>query len=115
MSVFLCIRMDVNIGDRTFDEVTQDAFPAEGVVRMLQLPALQWKIWGVDPERKQAGGFYLFAARQAAEAYAAQAVRTLQERPGISNVTAQIWSISEEQTRLTKGPIDLPMIQDLTE
>ncbi len=113
MSVFLAVRMDVNIQDRTFDEVTNEAFPMEGVARMLKLPTLQWKIWATDPERRQAAGFYLFASRQAAEGYAHQCVRVLQERPGISNVTTQIWTISEEQTRMTKGPIDLPMIQDL--
>ena len=113
MSVFLCVKMDVNCGESEFDKATKEAFPQEGVQRMLQLPALQWKIWCVDPERKQAGGFYLFAAREAAEGYAKQAVLALQQRPGISNVTTQIWTINEENTRMTKGPIDLPQIKDL--
>lgn len=113
MSVFLAVKMDVNIGDRPFDDVTNEAFPKEGVARMLKLPTLQWKIWGIDPERREAAGFYLFAKREAAEQYAHQCVRVLQERPGISNVTTQIWTISEEQTRMTKGPIDLPMIQEI--
>lgn len=113
MSVFLAVRMDVFTDGRDFSAVTNEAFPMEGVARMLKLPTLQWKIWAVDPERRQAAGFYLFAQREAAEAYAHQCVRVLQDRPGISNVTTQIWTISEEQTRMTKGPIDLPMIQDL--
>ena len=113
MSVFLAVKMDVAIGDRDFDTVTQEAFSMEGVARMRQLPTLQWKIWGVDPERRQASGFYLFKNREAAEGYAHQCVRVLQERPGISNVTTQIWTICEEQTRGTMGPIDLPMISEL--
>lgn len=113
MSVFLAVKMDIHVGDRDFDTVVKESFPMEGVARMLQLPTLQWKIWTVDPERRQAAGFYLFADPNAAKQYAHQCVRFLQERPAISNVTAQLWTISEEQTRMTKGPIDLPMIQEL--
>lgn len=113
MSVFLAVKMDINTDGRDFDAVTNESFPMEGVMRMLKLPTLQWKIWGVDPERRQASGFYLFASREAAEKYADQCIRTLQDRPAISNVTAQIWTICEEQTRATHGPIDLPMISEL--
>lgn len=113
MSVFLAVKMDIAVGNKEFDAVTQEAFPMEGVARMRALPTLQWKIWGVDPERHQASGFYLFKNREAAQRYAHQCVRVLQERPGISNVTAQIWTICEEQTRGTMGPIDLPMISEL--
>lgn len=113
MSVFLAVKMDISVGDHDFDEVANEAFPMEGVARMLKLPSLQWKIWCTDSERRNAAGFYLFAKREAAEQYAYQCVRALQDRPYISNVTTQIWTISEEQTRMTKGPIDLPMIQDL--
>lgn len=113
MSVFLCVKMDVAAKDDNFKEITETAFPMEGAYRMLELPTLQWKIWGEDPQKKQVSGFYLFAAREAAEGYAKHAVETLQKRPGISNVTTQIWSIIEEQTRITKGPIDLPQIKDL--
>lgn len=112
MSVLLCVKMDVDASDSNFDEKTTAAFPIEGAYRMLQLPTLQWKIWGVNPQKKQVCGFYLFAAREAAETYAKQAILTLQQRPGIYNVTSQIWSIIEEQTRITKGPIDAPQIQD---
>lgn len=113
MSVLLVVRQDVYVGDSDFAAVTKKAFPPAGVERMLNLPTLQWKIWAADPERRQTCGFYLFADRAEAEKYAHQAVRTLQEREGIFNVTTQIWSINEEKTRLTKGPIDVPMIRDL--
>ena len=115
MSVFLEVRMDINTGGREFEEFNKASFTEEGVQRMLKLPTLQWKIWTTDPERRQAAGFYLFAKREAAEQYAHQCVRLLQERNGIDNVTAQLWTISERQTRITKGPIDVPMIQELSE
>ena len=46
MSVFLAVKMDVAIGDKDFDTVTQEACPMEGGARMRALPTLQWKIWG---------------------------------------------------------------------
>lgn len=113
MSVFLCVKMDLGGEGLTYEETVATAFNMEGAQRMLELPTLQWKIWGLDPDKKQGCGFYLFASREAAEGYAKQAVLTLQARQGVSNVTTQIWTIAEEQTRITKGPIDLPQIKEL--
>jgi hypothetical protein len=115
MSVLVHVKMDVAANDENFGKVVQEAFPEEYVSRVLELPTLQWKIWGVDPQKRQGSGFYLFATREAAKLYAKEVVFVLQQRPGIFNVTAQIWSISEEKTRKTKGPIDVPQIKDLKE
>lgn len=53
MSVLLCVKMDVDASDSNFDEKTTAAFPIEGAYRMLQLPTLQWKIWGVNPQKNK--------------------------------------------------------------
>ncbi len=113
MSVLLFMKMDLGVQKDNFDEVVSGAFNEDGVKRMLGLPTLQWKIWGMDPIKHEGCGCYLFADRKAAEAYAAQAIPALESREGVSSVTAQIWTIAEEQTRITKGPIDLPMISEL--
>jgi hypothetical protein len=115
MSVLLHVKMDIAGNDANFDEVSRDAFPIEGAYKMLELPTLQWKIWGIDPQKRQGSGFYLFAVKEAAKEWAKKVVFALQQRPGISNITTQIWSIAEEQTRITKGPIDVPQIKDLKE
>lgn len=115
MSVLLCVKMDLGVRNDNFEEVASTAFTEDGVKAVLQLPTLQWKIWGSDPAKKEACGFYLFASREAARAYADKAILMLQSREGIENVTAQIWTISEEQTKITKGPIDAPMISELTD
>ena len=44
---------------------------------------------------------------------AVEVVGQLQVRPGISNVTTQIWELDAEKTRITHGPIDVPKISDL--
>lgn len=113
MPVFLCVKMDLGVKKDNFEEVVNTAFTMEGAYRMLELPTLQWKIWGLDPAKKEGCGFYLFAARQAAEAYAEQVVLNMQAREGVENVTTQIWEIADKQTRITKGPIDLPQIKEL--
>lgn len=113
MSVLLCVKMDLGVEKDNFQEVCDTAFNLEGAKRMLELPTLQWKIWGLDSAKKEGCGFYLFKSEEAAQAYAKQAILMLQQREGITNVTAQIWCIAEEQTRLTRGPIDLPMIKEL--
>ena len=115
MSVFLCVKMDLGGEGLSYEETIDTAFTMEGAYRMLQLPTLQWKIWGLDSDKKQGSGFYLFASREAAEGYAKQVVAAMEARKGISNVTTQIWTIAEEQTHITKGPIDLPQIKDLKE
>ena len=115
MSVLLCVKMDVACSEQDFEKVTKSAFPPAGVQMMLELPTLQWKIWGVNPDRKQCTGVYLFASREAAEDYTKMVVPMLQERRGIYNVTTNIWAILEEETRITKGPIDVPQIADLAE
>ena len=65
MSVFLAVKMDVAIGDKDFDTVTQEAFPMEGVARMRSLPTLQWKIWGgwILKDDRQADSIYLRAVK----------------------------------------------------
>jgi len=105
--------MDVECKDDEFYMVAQGAFPPGGAYEMKKLPTLQWKIYGIDPQKRQVSGFYLFKSREAAEKRAEEAIIQLQQRPGIINVTSQLWEIVEEPTRICKGPIDLPMIQDL--
>lgn len=113
MSVMLIMKMDIDTSNGTFTEVTEAAFPEEGVYRMLELPALQWKIWLKDEANEQVSGVYLFAAREAAEGYAKMASENIGIRPGIKNLTNQIWDIYEDKTQITKGPIDLPLIKEL--
>ena len=43
---------------------------AEAASRFVDVDGLKWKVWLVDEERKPAGGIYLFANRDKAEAYA---------------------------------------------
>lgn len=113
MSVLLAVKMDLAIPAGAGLEAVNGAFPIEGAYRMLKLPGLQWKIWGTDMNKKEACGFYLFATMEDAKRRAAEVVGQLQVRPGISNVTTQIWELDAEKTRITHGPIDVPKISDL--
>lgn len=67
-------------------------------------PGLLWKIWTEDAERQLAGGIYLFATRQDAEAYRRMHTARL-EGMGVSGIEAQILDTNEALTRITGGPL----------
>ena len=53
MSVLLAVKMDLAIPAGAGLEAVNGAFPIEGAYRMLELPGLQWKIWGDRHEQKR--------------------------------------------------------------
>jgi len=67
-------------------------------------PGLLWKIWTEDAERQLAGGVYLFATRQDAEAYRHMHTGRL-EGMGITGIEAQLLDTNETLTRLNGGPL----------
>ncbi|MBB3184242.1 putative ATP-grasp superfamily ATP-dependent carboligase [Halomonas fontilapidosi] len=67
-------------------------------------PGLVWKIWTEDAERQLAGGVYLFATRQDAEAYRHMHTARL-EGMGISGIEAQILETNEALTAINGGPL----------
>jgi len=67
-------------------------------------PGLLWKIWTEDAEHQLAGGVYLFATRQDAEAYRHMHMARL-EGMGISGIEAQILDTNETLTEINGGPL----------
>lgn len=82
-------------------------FPtAQEAAPLADVPGLQWKLWIRDERTKRRGGFYLFADRASAETWREKIIDKLRERsPG---VTARILDIDEANSRLTRGPLDVP-------
>ena len=68
-------------------------------------PGLLWKIWTEDAERELAGGVYLFATREDAEAYRRMHTDRL-EGMGISGVEAQILETNEALSDINGGPLE---------
>jgi hypothetical protein len=67
-------------------------------------PGFLWKIWTENAPAREAGGVYLFADGESAEAY----IRKHTERLGafgISNINAKTFDVNVELTRVNHGPL----------
>ncbi|MDO9499587.1 YdhR family protein [Falsiroseomonas sp.] len=67
-------------------------------------PGLLWKIWTEEPAEGRAGGVYLFATREAAEAYHAMHAARLAAR-GVTGIEATYRGVNETLSRLDRGPV----------
>ncbi len=88
--------------------VPPDTFLAhsrEAATIIASLEGLIWKIWVLQPEESEVGGIYLFANREAAEAYLnhpiVQAVRL---NPDVISSQSQLWSVESSLSALTRAP-----------
>ncbi len=67
---------------------------------------LIWKIWVLQEEEFEMGGIYLFANREAAEAYLnhpiVQAVRL---NPNVVSTQSQLWNVESSLSAVTRAPL----------
>ncbi len=67
-------------------------------------PGLLWKIWTEDEAGKRAGGVYLFATREDAEAYCRMHTARL-ESMGVTGIEAQLLEANEALSAINGGPL----------
>jgi len=67
-------------------------------------PGLLWKIWTEDEQAGRAGGVYLFASREDAEAYRRMHTARL-EGMGVTGIEAQILEANEALSAINGGPL----------
>ncbi|MDY7115558.1 monooxygenase [Halomonas sp. SSL-5] len=67
-------------------------------------PGLLWKIWTEDEQAGRAGGVYLFATREDAEAYRRMHTARL-EGMGVAGIEAQILEANEALSAINGGPL----------
>jgi len=85
-------------------DFSQAMLPAAPVIA--DVPGLHWKVWLMDEARREAGGIYLFEDEATASAFVAgPIVAGLKANPVVSDVSIKQFGISEEHTRITRGPI----------
>jgi hypothetical protein len=70
-----------------------------------QETGLIWKIWTENRETQTAGGIYLFESGELARAYLQKHTARLQAL-GITDISAAVFDINIELTRITRGPVD---------
>jgi hypothetical protein len=89
-----------------YEAMIEQAAPA-----IAQVEGLAWKIFIIDEEAQEAGGLYLFESIDAAEAYVhGPIIGQLGQHPGISNISVKFFNSLESATRMTRGPIDVPVL-----
>jgi Putative mono-oxygenase ydhR len=67
-------------------------------------PGLIWKVWTENPVVGEAGGIYLFADPESAEAYRLLHTERLQSF-GITQITAKTFSVNEPLSAVTRVPL----------
>jgi len=78
-------------------EVASVAASVEGLI---------WKIWILQEEQFEMGGGYLFADRQAAEAYLNHPiVQVLTSNPAVVSTQSQLWDVENSLSALTRAPL----------
>jgi hypothetical protein len=74
--------------------------------QFLNVAGLQWKIWLDDADERMCGGIYLFADREAAEAYVAGPIGDrMRSHPDIQELSVRIFDIRERMSEITNAPL----------
>jgi hypothetical protein len=67
---------------------------------------LIWKLWLLREEELEMGGMYLFANRQAAEAYLNHPViQAVCSNPAVVSGQSQLWEVESSLSALTRAPV----------
>jgi hypothetical protein len=78
----------------TFSALAQSISRETGIV---------WKIWTENEDAREAGGIYLFEDEKSARAYLEKHAARL-KAAGISEISAKIFDVNSELSRITRGP-----------
>jgi Putative mono-oxygenase ydhR len=82
------------------------AHSREAATVIASVQTLIWKIWVLNEEESEIGGVYLFAKREAAEAYLNHAaVQALRSNPAVVSSQCQLWDVENSLSALTRAPL----------
>jgi len=78
----------------------------EAATIIASVQGLIWKIWVLQEEEFEIGGMYLFADREAAEAYLNHpVVQALRSNPAVVSAHSQLWNVESSLSALTRAPL----------
>ena len=67
---------------------------------------LEWKVWLHEPEKKMAGGIYLFKDEKSVNDYlAGKIVADIMKHPALSDIDAKVFDVLPEHSKVTRAPI----------
>jgi hypothetical protein len=78
----------------------------EAATSIASVEGLIWKIWVLQDEEFEMGGMYLFANREAAEAYLNHPViKAMRSHPAVVSTQSQLWDVERSLSALTRAPL----------
>ena len=86
----------------------------EAAFTIASVEGLIWKIWVLQKERREIGGIYLFADREAAEAYLNHPViQAVRSNPAVVSTESQLWDVQGSLSAVTRAPLPGVSVLDL--
>src|SRR5215471_1581475 len=78
----------------------------EAATIIASVEGLIWKIWLLQEKEFEVGGIYLFANREAAEAYLSHpVVQAVCSNPAVVSTQSQLWNVESSLSALTGAPL----------
>ena len=72
------------------------------------VPGLQWKVWLLNEQEKEAGGIYLFNSEESLNDYLAGPVAAqVKGHPALRDITVKRFDVMHEVTAVTRGPVSV--------
>lgn len=97
----LHLRFKLRVSPHIFAAKSREA---AGVIASVE--GLIWKIWVLRDEESEIGGMYLFANREAAEAYLNHPViQAMRSNPAVVSTDYQLWGVESSLSALTRAPL----------
>ena len=82
------------------------AHSREAATIIASVEGLIWKVWVLQKEEFEIGGMYLFANREAAEAYLKHPViQAVSSNPAVVSHQSQLWDVESSLSALTRAPL----------
>lgn len=70
------------------------------------VPGLQWKVWLLNEQEREAGGIYLFKDDQSLNGYlSGPIVAQIKSHPAMRDINVKRFDVMEEVTATTRGPV----------
>jgi hypothetical protein len=78
----------------------------EAATIIASVDGLIWKIWVLQKKESEMGGIYLFANREAAEAYLNHPViQAVRNNPAVVSSHSEFWNVESSLSSLTRVPL----------
>jgi Putative mono-oxygenase ydhR len=99
--VVLQLRLKLRVAPHAFF-----AHSREVATIIASVEGLIWKIWGSREKEFETGSMYLFANREAAEAFLNHPViQALRSNPAVVSIESQLWDVESSLSAITRAPL----------